>query len=369
MKHILFFLLPLSLLFLTSCTGRKEAQYREALSEARRQNLAYEPVTGDSLLRCAVDYFDRHGSANDRLLSRYLLGCAYRDLHEAPLALITWEDAVACADTLSPDCDYATLFRVYGQMADVYNRQHLPEKLLAAENSVSKYAILANDTFNYIRGIELQVNAYYKKIYQNDFGGGLPESREYIDDYKRYNYVDSAWHYVAALRDDGSRVYIFREGAEEEEIYYDLSLKEGESFLLPGGGSGKTAFSAAEIVSINGTPRRKLPWYQWYNTPNGPVAVTSGDHIWLEGIGQNHDGFLRAEWQTSVEGSETVLLAVTDGETCIYGALKNLSAIPQVRTTSSSSPALFDLSGRSLSVPPAKGIYIENGQKRVAKGR
>ena len=209
----------------------------------------------------------------------------------------------------------------------------------------------------------------YKKIYQNDFGGGLPESREYIDDYKRYNYVDSAWHYVAALRDDGSRVYIFREGAEEEEIYYDLSLKEGESFLLPGGGSGKTAFSAAEIVSINGTPRRKLPWYQWYNTPNGPVAVTSGDHIWLEGIGQNHDGFLRAEWQTSVEGSETVLLAVTDGETCIYGALKNLSAIPQVRTTSSSSPALFDLSGRRLSVPPAKGIYIENGRKRVARGR
>ena len=71
----------LTLLLLASCTGRKETLYREALAEARRQNLAYEPVTGDSLLRCAVDYFDRHGTANDRLLSRYLLGCAYRDLH------------------------------------------------------------------------------------------------------------------------------------------------------------------------------------------------------------------------------------------------------------------------------------------------
>ena len=155
----------LCLLLLTSCTGRKEAQYREALSEARRQNLSYEPVTGDSLLRCAVDYFDRHGTANDRLLSRYLLGCAYRDLHEAPLALITWEDAVACADTLSPDCDYATLFRVYGQMADVYRRQHLPEKELEVNQRFSYYAQRAGDISNYIRGFVFQSGAYSKIYY------------------------------------------------------------------------------------------------------------------------------------------------------------------------------------------------------------
>ena len=56
MKHIPFFsFVVLSLLLLASCTGRKETLYREALAEARRQNLSYEPVTGDSLLRCAVD--------------------------------------------------------------------------------------------------------------------------------------------------------------------------------------------------------------------------------------------------------------------------------------------------------------------------
>ena len=154
MKHIPFFsYIVLSLLLLASCTGRKETLYRAALAEARRQNLAYEPVTGDSLLRCAVDYFDRHGTANDRLLSRYLLGCAYRDLHEAPLALITWEDAVACADTLSPDCDYATLFRVYGQMALIYFHQYMPEKEMEARGNYNKYALLASDTLNYIIGV------------------------------------------------------------------------------------------------------------------------------------------------------------------------------------------------------------------------
>ena len=38
-------------------------------------------------------------------------------------------------------------------------------------------------------------------------------------------------------------------------------------------------------------------------------------------------------------------------------------------TTVVSSKPLFDLSGRRLSAPPAKGIYIENGQKRVARGK
>ncbi len=39
-----------------------------------------------------------------------------------------------------------------------------------------------------------------------------------------------------------------------------------------------------------------------------------------------------------------------------------LHAIPSVHDRTST---LFDLSGRRLSAPPAKGIYIENGQKRV----
>ena len=28
-----------------------------------------------------VDYYDRHGSANERMLANYVLGCVYRDMH------------------------------------------------------------------------------------------------------------------------------------------------------------------------------------------------------------------------------------------------------------------------------------------------
>ena len=148
------------LFLLVGCTGQR-ARMEQVIREAKEQNLNYVPFTTDSLLREAVAYYDRHGTANERLLAHYLLGCTYRDLNEAPLAIITWEDAVACADTLSPDCDYATLFRVYGQMAEIYMWQHLPEKELEAEEDFSRFALQAGDTLNYIRGLLLRNTAYY----------------------------------------------------------------------------------------------------------------------------------------------------------------------------------------------------------------
>ncbi|MBO4801857.1 MAG: hypothetical protein J5545_08345, partial [Bacteroidaceae bacterium] len=138
----------------TAWSRREEMDYE--LLKAQAQNLAYVDFQTDSVLRIVARYYDRHGTPNQRLRAHYLLGCTYRDLHEAPLALLSWEDAVACADTLSPACDFATLFRVYGQMADVYFRQFMPEKELVVRENFCHYALLAGDTLNYIRGLLLR---------------------------------------------------------------------------------------------------------------------------------------------------------------------------------------------------------------------
>ena len=132
---------------------RKAAEMHAALDSALAQNRNYVDFTSDSLLKEVVAYFDRWGSANDRLRAHYALGCAYRDLHDAPIALLTWEDAIAAADTTSADCDYATLFRVYGQMATIYYRQFMPEKELEARERLCHFALYAGDTLNYIRGL------------------------------------------------------------------------------------------------------------------------------------------------------------------------------------------------------------------------
>ena len=67
-----------------------------------------------------VDYYDHHGTANERMRAYYLLGCVDRDLGEAPQALECYHDAVDCADTTAQDCDYKLLSRVYGQMRNTW---------------------------------------------------------------------------------------------------------------------------------------------------------------------------------------------------------------------------------------------------------
>ncbi|MBQ7420605.1 MAG: hypothetical protein IJV27_00435 [Prevotella sp.] len=140
---------------------RKNVRMRYELLLAEAQNKLCIPFRTDSVLREVVCYYDRHGSSNQQLKARYLLGCTYRDLHEAPIALLTWEDAITAADTTSADCDYATLFRVYGQMAQIYMRQHLPEEQLKAQMQMSHFALLAEDTLNNLRGQLLCNSAYY----------------------------------------------------------------------------------------------------------------------------------------------------------------------------------------------------------------
>ena len=164
-RKVLFIILALvavSLLVIFGVHGcqRRADRMRAVLDSALEQNRNYIPFTSDSALLEVVGYYDRYGTPNDRLRAHYALGCVYRDLHDAPIALLTWERGIAAADTTAADCDFATLFRVYGQMASIYFRQFMPEKELAARNKYCDYALLATDTLNYIRGLLLRNDAY-----------------------------------------------------------------------------------------------------------------------------------------------------------------------------------------------------------------
>ena len=93
-----------STVLLSACV--ENGKYRAVLDEADSMNHAYIPITSDSLLKEATAYFDSHGTPNERIRAHYLLGCADRDMGEAPRAIETWQDAVNCADTTATDCDY-----------------------------------------------------------------------------------------------------------------------------------------------------------------------------------------------------------------------------------------------------------------------
>ena len=135
----------LLVIVLASCSG-DGSQMRAQLEELERQNHEYEDFTTDSLAKELVDYFDRHGTANERLRAHYILGCVYRDLGEAPRAVDAYLDAASQADTTAADCDFRTLGCVYSQMGDVYHRQLLLSNEIEAKQKASHYAILAGDT-------------------------------------------------------------------------------------------------------------------------------------------------------------------------------------------------------------------------------
>ena len=121
-------------------------------------NKTDRPMTFDSLfLNSVVRYYDSHGTPGERMRARYIMGCIARDMHEAPRAIDYYMSATECADTLSADCDYLTLMRIYGQMALVYKKQYLYQQEIDAYTQYSKYATRCNNIYESIRGIELQL--------------------------------------------------------------------------------------------------------------------------------------------------------------------------------------------------------------------
>ena len=138
----------------------KAQKMRYELLRHKAMNKAYISFTSDSKMKEVVDYYDRHGSANERMLANYVLGCVYRDMHEVPLALEYYNKAAEQADTTAADCDYGTLYRVYSQMGFLFSKQYLPYQLLDAFDKAEKYAYLAKDTLNAIINYQNKGDAY-----------------------------------------------------------------------------------------------------------------------------------------------------------------------------------------------------------------
>lgn len=141
--------------------GDRAGQMRLQLLLAKAQNKLYRPMPSDSIFMEVVSYYDRHGSANDRMLSRYLLGCIYRDQDNGPKAVRCYLEALELADTTSKDCNYSMLSKIQGQLATVYNANGMYVKALEADSQASIYAKKAGNIYDFIRQKEFVGGDYY----------------------------------------------------------------------------------------------------------------------------------------------------------------------------------------------------------------
>ncbi len=145
---------------LTACIDRREyASMRQGLDSLNERNRNDKPFTAADV-QPYIDYFDRHGEPNDRLLAYYLLGRAYHEQGEAPMALEQYHKAIECADTLSHDCDFGQLSRVYSQMGDLCCKQNLYQSQLYFSHLSSYYAYKGQDTLTALLIYATDATAY-----------------------------------------------------------------------------------------------------------------------------------------------------------------------------------------------------------------
>ncbi len=155
------------LVALCCCTTEADRnRMRSGLDSINQRNRNGQPFTVQDV-KPYVQFFDDHGTPNDRLLAHYFLGLAYYDHGEAPMALECYQNAAECADTTSQDCDYAQLSRVYGQMAKIFYQQELYREQLEHTRMSIRYALKGKDTLAALMSYE-QEGFTYQKLGLND---------------------------------------------------------------------------------------------------------------------------------------------------------------------------------------------------------
>ena len=194
----------------------------------KAQNKAYVDFTSDSLAKEVVEYYDNHGTANDRLLAHYLLGCVYRDLGESPHAVDCFQDAAACADTTATNCDFHTLSSVYSQMADQYRAQLLLSFEINGRKLASHYAALAKDTLHMIYELSLASGAY---ILINKVDSGETIQKQVVQLYNKFGFTQRALQASTVLMylyvDDSEKISEAKELIDKYEKEYDLFDDDG----------------------------------------------------------------------------------------------------------------------------------------------
>ena len=88
-----FIYLIVYILILVSCSEGKMEKMRHGLDSLNTLNKTDKPFTSDDV-QPYTDYFNQHGTPNDQLLAYYLLGRAYHEQGDAPMALQAYYDAM-----------------------------------------------------------------------------------------------------------------------------------------------------------------------------------------------------------------------------------------------------------------------------------
>lgn len=124
-------------------------------------NSSYIPMDTAALVSDVLEFYESHGTREERIRANYMQGSVYRDRSDSPMALEYYMKAVSLADTTSNNCDYELLSRIYAQMAELFHKQRYPQKELEMWNTARTMAKKANDTIMYLQCTDRTAGTYW----------------------------------------------------------------------------------------------------------------------------------------------------------------------------------------------------------------
>lgn len=152
----------------------KKINMKWRLLMATAQNKLYMQMPTDSAFSEVVAYYDRNGSDNEKMQSRYLLGCIYRDMNDAPKAIECYNYVLEHFSDIDSQEGYKLLALSYGEKADLLYAQLLLPKAIAAYNKAILYSekcndsLLLADNYNYKSFAYSLLNMYDSAIVANE---------------------------------------------------------------------------------------------------------------------------------------------------------------------------------------------------------
>ena len=188
---------------------------------------------------------------------------------------------------------------------------------------------------------------------------------------KIYDVSTDAYQY--ALREDGKKVFCKFQNSDTPKLLYDFGKNAGEAI-------GEENDIIVKVLSVDTVKsgdrllrRMKVVEYQLDDSSENYEDCESCYGTWIEGIGSfcglvspvgypgNYENFYSC-WIGDDMLGENQLFQATGFNTSV----KNISKAIDCYNPSPDAP-IYDLQGRRLSAAPQKGVYIQNGKKKLVK--
>lgn len=220
---------PDSALAVLDSLGQHEADFGKGFCMRYRLHRLNALNKVDTLFRSTdeakelADYFDDHGTPNEQMLAYYLLGRAYYDIHEAPMALSCFQTASEKADTTATDCDFRQLSRVYGQMGKVFYQQCFYKQQLDCDELSVQYGYRGKDTLNALMSMADKYLGY-KRL--GDVDAAIHTSDEVLRLFTLHGYRKECASYGASK----IREYTDKGQYEKAKQYMDIYERESGFF-------------------------------------------------------------------------------------------------------------------------------------------